>query len=192
MKPIPSNISFRARSGVMTGVNGTFEILNLESGSYTLKISMIGFGTERVIGVEVNDGAVTDIGVIELSPEVIRLNEVVVTPGRFSIMGTENLSRQVLSSENLKNMSWAEDITRALARLPGISSSDYSSKFTIRGGESDEVLITLDGMELYEPFHQRDYSGGLFSIVDIETVDGIDLMTGGYSAEFGNRLLLER
>ena len=103
-------------------------------------------------------------------------------------MGQSRLSRQTLTSKDIQNMSWAEDITRAVARLPGMSSSDYSSKFTVRGGEADEVLISLDGMELYEPFHQRDYSGGLFSIVDIETIDNIELMTGGFAADYGNQI----
>lgn len=125
---------------------------------------------------------------ITLTESIFALDEVTVTPGRFSIMGDAPLSRQTLSEQEIKNMSWAEDVTRAVARLPGISSTDYSSKFTIRGGEADEVLITLDGMELYEPFHQRDFSGGLFSIVDIEAIQGIDLMTGGFSADYGNRL----
>lgn len=129
-----------------------------------------------------------DLGTIELEEESISLSQVTVTPGSFSIMGEENLSRQTLTARDLKNMSWAEDITRAVARLPGISSSDYSSRFSVRGGEANEVLIALDGMELYDPFHQRDYSGGLFSIVDIETIRGVELMTGGFSAEYGNRL----
>lgn len=62
-------------------------------------------------------------------------------------------------------MSFAEDVTHAVSRLPGGASNDFSSKFTVRGGENTEVLISLDGMELYEPFHQRDYGGGLVSIV---------------------------
>jgi len=42
-------------------------------------------------------------------------------------------------------------------------------------------------MELYEPFHQRDFGGGLFSIIDIETINSVDLLTGGFSAEHGQR-----
>lgn len=173
--------------GAASDNSGTFTISNLKPGIYTLIFSMIGYKEYRVenIIVSLSESTMINAALIE---DVLSLNEIVVTPGSFSIMGEKMAPRQVLSKEDIKNMSWAEDITRAVTRLPGIASNDYSSKFTIRGGESDEVLITLDGMELYEPFHQRDFSGGLFSIVDIEAIEGIELMTGGFSANYGNRL----
>ena len=171
------------KTGGMANAEGFYSV-SVPSGSYTFRYSMIGYDIAEMT-VTVENNSVRDIKLIR---NPISLKEVVVTPGQFSIMGTDMAPRQVLSREDIQNMSWAEDITRVVARLPGISSSDYSSKFTVRGGESDEVLINLDGMELYEPFHQRDFSGGLFSIVDIETVDGIELMTGGFSSEYGNRL----
>lgn len=174
--------------GAASDPDGNFQIRHLTPGTYTLMFSFIGYARTKINDLAVRAGEINDIGTIALKEEALTLETLVVTPGQFSIMGTAPLSRQTLSSQDIQNMSWAEDITRAVARLPGISSSDYSSKFTIRGGESDEVLITLDGMELYEPFHQRDYSGGLFSIVDIETIQGIELNTGGFSAEYGNRL----
>ncbi len=173
--------------GASSNENGEFTIRGIPPGTYSIRFSAVGFQTRTIDEVGVQDVAIS-VGIIELQVWTLRLQEVVVSPGRFTIMGAETGSRQTLSEENLRNMSWAEDITRAVSRLPGISSTDFSSKFTIRGGEADEVLITLDGMELYEPFHQRDKAGGLFSIVDIETVQGVDLMTGGYSAEYGNRM----
>lgn len=121
------------------------------------------------------------------TPIDVGVMEMIVIPGSFSL-GQDGPSKQTLSREEIANSSWAEDVTRAVTRLPGISSSDYSSNFAIRGGEADETLITLDGVDLYDPYHQRDYSGGLFSIVDIETVDRIELNTGGFSAAHGNRL----
>ena len=175
--------------GVITDVDGAFTVSNLAEGTYTLLLSSIGFSTRRVIGLDVARNADLNLGVIKLEESTITLDEITVTPGSFSIMEAEGVSTKMnISEEDIKNLSWAEDITRAVSRLPGISASDYSSKFAIRGGEADEVLISLDGMELIEPFHQRDYSGGLFSIVDIEAIRGIDLMTGGFSAENGNRL----
>ena len=175
-------------NGGFSDENGNFTIEAIMEGEYTAILSFIGYGKIKVENIKVGKGASIDLGQILMKEEAFSLNQITVTPGSFSIMGDSKLSNQTLTAKNIKNMSWAEDITRAVARLPGISSSDYSSKFAIRGGEADEVLITLDGMELYEPFHQRDYSGGLFSIVDIEAIQGVELMTGGFAAEHGNRL----
>jgi len=190
LQPIPgANIIIEGSNniGVSTDVKGSFTIPDLPFGTYTLILTSVGYSQKRLPGLLINKSKL-DIGTISLKESTITLSEVTVTPGSFSIMGDESLStRQTLSGEDIKNMSWAEDITRAVTRLPGVSSTDFSSKFTIRGGEKDEVLMILDGMELYDPFHQRDISGGLFSIVDIETIQGIDLMTGGFSAEYGNR-----
>ncbi|MEZ5031298.1 MAG: TonB-dependent receptor [Saprospiraceae bacterium] len=174
--------------GTTSGGDGTFQIDGIQPGTWEIMVQYLGFTTLRIPGQIIVPGRQLDLGHMVLQEEAISLNQVTVTPGSFSIMGNDHVSRQTLTTRDIKNMSWAEDITRAVARLPGISSSDYSSKFAIRGGEADEVLITLDGMELYEPFHQRDYSGGLFSIVDIETIQSVELMTGGFAADYGNRL----
>lgn len=174
--------------GTVTDEKGIFLFTSLPEGEYTLNISYLGYSANKVDNLTLVDGQTLVLATVEMEEEPISLSQVTVTPGSFTIMGEGNLSRQTLTARDLKNMSWAEDITRAVARLPGISSSDYSSRFSVRGGDANEVLITLDGMELYEPFHQRDYSGGLFSIVDIETVQGIELMTGGFATPYGNRL----
>ena len=189
-EPIPGvNAIIKAiNKGATTDVNGEFAIPNLPDGTYTIVLSSVGYSQKRVEGLRIENSNTWDIGTIKLEESTITLSEVTVTPGSFSIIGDETLSaRQTLSGEDIKNMSWAEDITRAVSRLPGVSSNDFSSKFNVRGGENDEVLMTIDGMELYDPFHARDIGGGLFSIVDIETIQGIDLLTGGFSAEYGNR-----
>ncbi|MCA9491389.1 MAG: TonB-dependent receptor plug domain-containing protein [Myxococcales bacterium] len=116
------------------------------------------------------------------------IEEIIVTPGSFSMMRDRDVSSTSISGDQARELSFSEDPTRAVTRFPGVSASDFSSKFIVRGGEDDEVLVTLDGMQLLEPFHQRDYSGGLFSVVDIGALQGIDLSTGGFPADFGNRL----
>ena len=125
---------------------------------------------------------------VELEPDIISLKEIVVTPSQFTIMGTVPPSRQTLTHEDIQIMAWGEDTYRAIARLPGISSSDFSAKFTVRGGEHDQVLVLIDGLELYEPFHLKDIEGGALSIIDVEAVEGIDLLTGGFTAEYGDRM----
>ncbi len=191
-QPVPGvNVIARTvtfSKGAATDSNGIFFFSELPYGTYSLIISSIGYSKKDLVGLEISKDTPVEVGLILLEESTITLSEVTVTPGSFSIIGDETLSsRQTLSGEDIKNMSWAEDITRAVSRLPGVSSNDFSSKFNVRGGENDEVLMTIDGMELYDPFHARDIGGGLFSIVDIETIQGIDLLTGGFSAEYGNR-----
>ena len=43
-------------------------------------------------------------------------------------------------------------------------------------------------MEIYEPFHLRDIDGGVFSITDVAAMESIELMTGGYPANYGERM----
>ena len=175
------------KKGATTDNQGVFVITDLSAGEYSLTVSFIGYASKSLKKLTLDSNAVLYVGKIEVAEASISLREVTVSPGSYSVMGALPLSRQSFTEKDIKNMSFAEDVTRSVSRLPGVSSNDYSSKFTVRGGENNEVLMLLDGMELYEPFHQRDYGGGLVSIVDIETVRSIDLLTGGFSAEYGNR-----
>ncbi len=173
--------------GTTTGHTGEFRLSLMKPGEYLLLITHLGYAQQR-LPVRVLSGVPVDLGVIELAEESIPLREIVVTPGSYAIMGAEASPRQTLSTEDVETMGWAEDVTRAVQRIPGISGNDFQAKFNIRGGETDEVLVLLDGMQLHEPFHQRDFWGGLFSTVDIETVEGVDLLTGGFTAEHGGRM----
>jgi outer membrane receptor for ferrienterochelin and colicin len=174
-------------TGTTTDGEGRFTVGDLPAAVSQVSLTIIGYEELLLPGVTLHAEQAADVGIIRLQPQAIRLSEVVVTPGSYSIMSSGPVRGQTLGRQELENMSFAEDITRAVTRLPGVASTDFSSKFTVRGGEADEVLMALDGMELYEPFHQRDFVGGLFSIVDIETIQGIELLTGGFSAEYGNR-----
>lgn len=190
-QPIPyANIVIvKTQTGTTSDTNGKFRIANVRDSIYSIVISSIGFEPYVLEKITIVNGNSIDVGTIQLKESVITLNEVTVSPGSYSIMERRNSANSLaLSEKNIKNMAWAEDVTRAVSRLPGISASDYSSRFAIRGGEANQVMISLDGMELYEPFHQRELGGGLFSIVDIEAVRGIDLLTGGFGADNGNRL----
>ena len=189
-EPIPgvTVMMLNGYTGTSSGVDGRFSLGNLSSGIYSLQISSIGYETIRLDSIVVLDDKSSDLMVI-LTPKAIPLKSVIVTPGRFSIMGDEAVAKQTLTQQEIRTMpQLADDFFRAVSRLPGTSSTDFSTRFTVRGGEYEEVLVTLDGLQIYEPFHLKDIDGGAISVIDVAAVESIDLMTGGFPALYGDKM----
>jgi len=173
--------------GAVSGSDGRFVIAQIPAGTYTLEATLLGYQSQRLENKLMAANTTLEVN-FELTEAAIPLNEIIVTPGHFTIMQNEPAVRQALSREEIQSIPhFGEDIYRAVQRLPGISGNDFSAKFTVRGGENKEVLVLLDGLELYEPFHLNEIGGGL-SIVDVEAIGGINLMTGGFPAEYGDKL----
>jgi outer membrane receptor protein involved in Fe transport len=174
--------------GTTTGTDGRFTITKVPVGNYDLIATAVGYAAQRRENLTVSENALVEVK-LELAEAPIPLQEVVVTPGHYAIMSAESAVRQSLTGDDVKNIpQFGEDIYRAIRRLPGISASDYSARFTVRGGFNREVLVLLDGLELYEPFHLKDVYGGALSIIDLNAISDIQLMTGGFPVEFGNKL----
>ena len=125
---------------------------------------------------------------LEEQDPVIKLATYLVTPSHYGL-GDSKADRPVtLTSADLRPLPQiGEDLYRTINRLPGLSANDFSAKFLVRGAPNSEVLSRFDGVDLIEPFHLKDYDGAL-SIVDVETVGSIDLLTGGFTAPYGDRL----
>ncbi len=171
--------------GAVSAPDGVFTLESIPSGTYTLLLRHIGYDVLRVEGLVLPRDEVLDL---KLTPRVIRLAEITVTPGSFSFMDNGAPSRQTMSREDMQTVpQLGEDVFRAVNRLPGLSSGDYAAHFGIRGGRHDETLILLDGLEIYEPYHLKDFNEGALSIIDTETIEGVELMTGGFSAEYGDK-----
>ncbi|MDE0318167.1 MAG: TonB-dependent receptor [Candidatus Poribacteria bacterium] len=123
----------------------------------------------------------------EENQEPIELDKIVVTPGRFMIYdGT--IPQLSLSKEEIERFPLIDnDIMRSGHILPGVIASDYSARFSVRGGEKDGVSVRLDGMELYDPYHLQDF-GGAVSLVGLGLIQRADLLMGGFPAEYGQKM----
>ncbi len=169
------------------GADGRFSIDAVPAGRYTVTAESSGYTPRSIEEVVVEPGRTTRLR-FDLVPVSVFLNEVIVTPSHFRLLEEEPERRQFLSRDEVGRMPHAaDDLYRAVQRLPGSAGGDYTAKINVRGGEQDELLVILDGLELYEPFHLKDFQN-VFSIIDSEAVGGVDFLTGGFPAEYGDRM----
>ena len=116
-----------------------------------------------------------------------KLEKIVVTPGRFTIYeGTS--TRIAISKQEIEQFPLVDnDVMRAGHVFPGVVSSDYSARFSVRGGEKGDISVRLDGMELYDPYHLQDF-GGAVSLIGLDLVQNTQLLMGGFPAEYGEKM----
>jgi hypothetical protein len=118
----------------------------------------------------------------------IPLAEVVVSTSRYAAGSPASSSAFVLAGTELAAQpGLGEDSVRTLARLPGIAQSGLSAQSNIRGGETGEVLLLLDGFPLRQAFHLPGYQS-VFSILDPTLIGSAEVFTGGFPARYGNRM----
>ena len=78
-----------------------------------------------------------------------------------------------------------ENIYRVLQTLPGVAAvNDFDSRLSVRGGGPDQNLTMMDGVEIHNPYRLF----GLTSAFNPETVANFELITGGFNAQYGDRL----
>jgi hypothetical protein len=186
--PIPNTlIQLSDGRGSLSNEGGRFILVNVPPGTYSLTVTGLGWESATLSEIEVTAGNTSTVEV-RLTQGVIPLSALVVSPGTFVILDdTKSVALQTLTRKQIETIPQVgEDVFRSLKRLPGIAAGDISTRLYLRGGQDRETLILLDGMELYEPYHMKDFEGVL-GIVDINAIGGIDLHAGGFPVDFGDR-----
>lgn len=116
------------------------------------------------------------------------LDAVVVSPSTFGAAEVATASTHTLDLARFQALPNAgDDLFRGLARQPGLAADDISAQFWVRGAPHTEVRTRLDGVDLIEPFHLKDAQGAL-AIVDPGVIAWLELATGGFPADYGDRL----
>ena len=177
---IPAAMIQLAESNIDVDESGYFE-LELLAGPQELIVSAPGYLEERVsIVIDSNKKQNLQIGLrlisqfeetVEVLAEIEKRNE----PTGLTIQPKEVL--QVAGS-------W-DNIFRTVQTLPGVTATgDFLSRLSVRGGEPDQNLTILDGIEVHNPYRLF----GLTSAFNPETIDHFELTAGGFSAKYGDRL----
>ena len=115
-------------------------------------------------------------------------DEIVVRPSRLSLLAEEPDAPLSFSRRDIENLPHlARDVFRTLTLLPGTTGNDLSARFHIHGGRTDETQILLDGQELYDAFHLKDFDDAVSNVAS-QGLDRVSLTTGAFPAHRGDRM----
>jgi hypothetical protein len=173
-------------SGTSTDANGYFSFNKIKAGTYTLKVSFIGFEEhqEKVVVAE-GKSVSLKIFLAESSEEL----DAVVLSSKAEDKKTEvNISKIKITPKNIKRMpsiGGEADLAQYIQSLPGVVfTGDQGGQLYIRGGQPIHNKVIMDGMIIYNPFH----SIGFNSVFDTDLIKTADIYTGGFGAEYGGRI----
>lgn len=171
--------------GVVSDRYGFFQFVGLSQGSHILEISYMGYESLE-LKIKIADKSVV-LPDIKLKPRVLEVDEVSVvaaSPDRAADRQVET-SMLELSPKTIQSIPAAgNDVFSAIKFLPGIDRTEpFSPLFTVRGGEPGENAVLLDGVMIYNPYHSSISSG----IFNTQTIKSVDMLVGGFGAEYGGR-----
>jgi len=171
---------------VRTRPDGSFAIARVPAGMHAVRFSAPGFVDALSERVAVPPGRTVEVSAL-LQPQPRLVEEVLVTPSRHAVATEDALStRTVEREDHVLIPAFGSDVARVVESLPGIASAQGSAAFHVRGTTTRDVSMVLDGLEIYQPFHLASLQSP-FSFVDVDLVDTLDVLAGGFTAEHGDR-----
>lgn len=164
-------------TGGQTNAKGTAIIINIPPGQYTVKFSLIGYAevVYRDVRIQVDQTA-------NLSPIMekagVRLNTISVVATDDKVEKDRVGSARQIEMDKMSDTA-VGDIAGIISLQAGVT--NIGGELHIRGGRSNEVNYTVDGMSVSDPV-----DGGATLQVDTDAISDMKVMTGGFPAEYGN------
>ena len=80
-------------------------------------------------------------------------------------------------------------VENILMTLPGVNNNnELSTQYNVRGGNFDENLVYVNGIEIYRPFLIRSGQQEGLSFINSNMVQNINFSAGGFQAKYGDKL----
>lgn len=183
-EPLAGAVIFHPQTGIGTTTNGSGNYeLDLPTGDHTLQISFMGYEilSQKIKLIESGKAD------FELFEETHKLEEVTIT-GESAKASKAQMSMVKVNSRVIKElpvMMGEADIIKSVVMMPGVQSvGEMSSGFNVRGGNTDQNLVLMDGAPVFNTSHLF----GFFSMINPDAVQDVTLFKGGIPASYGERV----
>ncbi len=178
--------------GSTSDESGNYRVENVPIGRAAIQFSFVGYEAITIQNIEVSTGKEVVVNA-ELVESVIKLEgvEVRATVNKEKPINTfASASARTFSVEEAQRYAGASyDVSRLAMNFAGVKSTDDTqNEIVIRGNSPIGMLFRLDGIDIPNPNHFGDGSatGGIVSMLNVNTLANSDFITGAFPAEYSN------
>ena len=164
-------------TGTTTNLEGKYEMKINSTDSVVVIFSCLGYKNEE--HVLKNPKGEVKLNV-QLQKKSIDLGEVVVT----EFQKQQGTMQKIKASDMQLMPNTSGGIEGMLATFAGVNSNnELSSQYSVRGGNFDENIVYINGIEIYRPLLVRSGQQEGMSVINPDLVSSISFSSGGFSAE---------
>ena len=122
---------------------------------------------------------------VVLNSKTEELKEIVIRENKKNIDGFKKIDVAVIKNVIGSNAG----VENILMTLPGVNNNnELSTQYNVRGGNFDENLVYVNGIEVYRPFLIRSGQQEGLSFINPNMVQNINFSAGGFQAKYGDKL----
>ncbi len=183
----------QVRTAVSDG-NGQYLLVALEPGTYSVTYSLPGFGTLVREGIELSTGFTANV---DVQLTVGDIAETITVSGATPVVDIQNVDqRAVMDRELIETIPSGKSISALGLLVPGMTgaqaygtslqqdsgglTAQIMQRMSIHGGNADDQVININGMDVAEPHTQ----GGDLGYFPPENFEEMAFNYSGNSAEF--------
>ncbi|MGQ0813187.1 MAG: TonB-dependent receptor [Gemmatimonadota bacterium] len=167
------------RIGNITNADGFYFINNVPAGLQDLQAQYIGYQTVTVRQQRVLAGQTLtqNFTLTQSAVEIAALE--VVGETRPLVPRDQVASKNIVTGEAVEELP-VDNVTNIIRLQPGVVQTGRKGGVSIRGGRSGEEAVFVDGVLV------RNFNEGSSNLtIGTNTLSEVDVLTGGFSAEFG-------
>ena len=169
--------------GTTSGLEGDYSLSCPPADTITVHFSCIGYreDTRRLIDAS---GDVTLNMRLQLTTEM--LQQVEVTELKKQTGSITAIDASELRKNPDVSGGSVESLITTMAGVTG--SNEMSSQYSVRGGSYDENSVYINGIEVYRPLLVTSGQQEGLSVINPDLVGAIGFSTGGFPAEYGDKM----
>ncbi len=176
--------------GGAADLNGKFSILNIPGGTYSVTASALGYAKLTISEVDIIVDRTTELK-FELKDATVQLEQVVIVAEKPKIIKDQTSTSTTLNETQIKSAP-IEGLRGALDFNAGLQKS-ATGNYSVRGSSSYELNFQVNGVEQVNSatsgpgtFGTEKSNNSWKYDVNPIGVAQMQLITGGFSAEYGN------